>query len=138
VFWSTIVCLQVIFLLDIVLVVFLQFMVSDSTFGTCILKVEVITLNTFYSHHYDFVNRYTVYVSQVTTYICSVCRNHNTVLTLFMSYHRLCNKSNTTGATSGAGTNYTSAASVFCGVRVSCAAFCKSLFVLLSFLSFLF
>jgi hypothetical protein len=29
--------------------------------------------------------------------ICSVCRNHTTVLSAFMTCHRVCNKSNTTG-----------------------------------------
>ena len=98
----------------VIVLVVLQFMVSDSTFGSCIFKVEVITSNTFYSHHYDFVNNYCMSVSQVTTY---------TVLTLFMSYHRLCNKSNTTGATSGAGTTNPSEVHVFCGVRVFCFSF---------------
>jgi hypothetical protein len=31
--------------------------------------------------------------------ICSVCRNPKTVLVPFMTYHRVCNKDNTTGAT---------------------------------------
>ena len=53
----------------VIVLVVLQFMVSDSTFGSCIFKVEVITSNTFYSHHYDFVNNYCMSVSQVTTYI---------------------------------------------------------------------
>jgi len=35
---------------------------------------------------------------------CSVCRNHNPVLSSFMTYHPVCNKSNRTGATLGAGT----------------------------------
>ena len=38
------------------------------------------------------------------TFICSIC--HNSVFPLFMTYHRVCNKSNTTGATCGAGTDY--------------------------------
>ena len=41
--------------------------------------------------------------------ICSVCRNHNYILVSFMTYHRVCNKSNyTTCGTSGAGTAYLS------------------------------
>jgi hypothetical protein len=39
-------------------------------------------------------------------YIGSVCRNHNPVLSSFMTYHRVCKKNNTTGATCGAGTAY--------------------------------
>jgi hypothetical protein len=59
-----------------------------------------------------------------------------------MIYHRVCNKSNTTGATSGAGTAYSSTAPeftpVFSRVRVTrsvvlCVMFCRSLFDLLSF-----
>jgi hypothetical protein len=45
----------------------------------------------------------------VTEYLCykrsrkyAVCRNHNLFFSSFMSYHQVCNKSNTTCATSGA------------------------------------
>jgi hypothetical protein len=38
--------------------------------------------------------------------ICSVCRNQNPVLSAFMTYHWVYKMSNTTGATSGAGTAY--------------------------------
>jgi hypothetical protein len=34
------------------------------------------------------------------------CCNHNPILILYMSYHRVCNNSNKTGATHGAGTAY--------------------------------
>jgi hypothetical protein len=33
--------------------------------------------------------------------ICSVCRNHNPVLSSCMTYHRMCSKSNMTGTTCG-------------------------------------
>ena len=36
--------------------------------------------------------------------ICSACRNYILILSSFMTYDQVCNKSNTTGATSGAGT----------------------------------
>jgi hypothetical protein len=36
-------------------------------------------------------------------YICIVCCNHNPVISSFMMYNQVCNYSNTTGATSGAG-----------------------------------
>ena len=36
--------------------------------------------------------------------ICSVCRNHHIDISSFMTYHCVCNKSNTTGTTRGAGT----------------------------------
>ena len=56
-----------------------------------------------------------------------------------MTYHRVCSKSNTTAATTGAGTVYPARAhefiSGFCGVRVVqsiffCVVFCRSLFCL--------
>ena len=40
--------------------------------------------------------------------ICSVCRNYNLVLSSFMTYHRLCNKSHTTDAACGIGIVYLS------------------------------
>jgi len=60
-------------------------------------KVATITLlsNTEYLHHQS-------------PRICSVCYKHNLVLSSFMTYHRGCNKSNTTGATIGTGTAYPS------------------------------
>jgi len=85
----------------------------------------------------------------VTEYLChkwprirSVCRNP--VISSFMTYHRVCNKSSTTGVTCEKGTAYSSGApelsssSVFNGIRVArslvfCAMFYGSLFVLLSF-----
>jgi hypothetical protein len=63
----------------------------------------------------------------------------------FLCYHRLCNKSNTTGVTSGAGTAYPSGAPeftpVFSGIRVArslvlCVVFGITLFAILSFLIF--
>jgi hypothetical protein len=42
--------------------------------------------------------------------IRSVFRNHNPILSSIMTYHRVCNKSNTTGSTSGEGTDYPSGA----------------------------
>ena len=36
--------------------------------------------------------------------MCYICRNHNVILSSFVTYHRDCNKSNTTGFTCGAGT----------------------------------
>ena len=40
--------------------------------------------------------------------IFPVCRYHNSVLFSFMTYHRVCNKSNTRSATYGTGTAYLS------------------------------
>jgi hypothetical protein len=73
--------------------------------------------------------------------ICSICRNHNPVLSSCMPYHRGFNKSNSTDATCWTITAYPSESPgftpVFSGVRgalslVFCAMFCRSLFVLLS------
>ena len=36
----------------------------------------------------------------------SVCRDHNRVFSSFMTYHRVCNESNSTNATRGAGSAY--------------------------------
>jgi len=45
--------------------------------------------------------------------ICSICSNHNPFRSTFMTYHQVCKKSNTMGATSGVGTAYTSGAHEF-------------------------
>jgi hypothetical protein len=74
--------------------------------------------------------------------VSAICCNHNPMLSPFINYHRVCNKSNTTGSTSGVGSVYHSGAHEFIpsftGVRVAqslvcCGVFCRSLFVLLSF-----
>ena len=63
-------------------------------------------------------------------------------LPLFMTYHWVCNKSNTTGARCGSGTGilpeYQSSLPIFSGVPVArslvfCVVFCRSLFVSCSF-----
>ena len=68
--------------------------------------------------------------------ICSVCRNNNPVLDSFITYYRVCNKSNTMSATCGAGTANPYLAHeftpVFNEVRIARCAFSVSLFVLLS------
>jgi hypothetical protein len=53
---------------------------------------------------HDWVNHYGLYVSR----ICPVCHNYNPVRSSFMTNHRVCNKSNTMDAISGAGTAYPS------------------------------
>jgi len=62
----------------------------------------------FYGRHHDLANRYGASVSQMTMDVCSICRKHFSVLSSFMTYHRVCNYSNTMSATSGAGTAYLS------------------------------
>ena len=61
--------------------------------------------------------------------MCSFCRNHNPVLSSFMTYHRVCNNRNTTGATCGAGTAYPSRAREF--TRSICWGWC---WLIISFL----
>ena len=69
------------------------------------------------------VDRYGIFVPQMTTDIFSTCPEHFPVLSSFMTYHPVCNWINTTGVTSGAGTTYPSGAPeftpVFSGVRVT-------------------
>jgi accessory gene regulator protein AgrB len=67
--------------------------------------------------------------------ICSVCRNHKPVLFSFMKYHLVCYKSIVSGAGTTTLAEHLGAPPVFSGVRVaqssiSCAVFCKLLFVL--------
>jgi hypothetical protein len=70
--------------------------------------------------------------------ICSVCRNHDPVLSSFMTYHWLWYKSNTTGATRGTETAYPFGTPEFIPVSVGfvlinlCSVLGRSLFVLLS------
>ncbi len=70
------------------------------------------SLRKVYGRNYDLVN-YMYNGISVTSDICSTCRKHFPALSLFMTYHRVCNWSNTTGGTSGAGTAYPSGASEF-------------------------
>ena len=56
-------------------------------------------------------------------YLCSTCRKHIVVLYLFMAFHRVCNQSNTMGATSEAGTAYRSGAPEFTRGFSSCSIF---------------
>jgi len=97
---------------------------------------------------------YTLYVTELTEYLChkrsrmcSVCRNHNPVLSPFMTFHRavtrvtliqwvpLVEQQLLTLA------EHMSSLTVFSWVRVAhslvfCVMFCRSLFVLLFFLFF--
>jgi hypothetical protein len=72
----------------------------------------------FYGHHRWLTAM--EYLHHKWSRICYTCRKHFPILSSFMTYHRVCNYINTTGATSGEGTAYTSGASpVFSGVRVT-------------------
>ena len=87
------------------------------------------------------VNSYGVSVSQMTNDIFR-CRNYNPIISSFMTYHRVSNKSNAMGSICEVGIAHPSGASeftpVFSTVRVVrslvlCVVFCSLLFVLLSF-----
>jgi hypothetical protein len=87
----------------------------------------------FYSHHHDLINKW--------PHICSICHNYNLVLSSFLIYHQVCNKSNMTGATCRAVAAYPSRAPeftpIFSGVCVAwslvfCVMLCMLLFVLFS------
>jgi hypothetical protein len=58
----------------------------------------------YYGRHYDLVNRYGI--SMINDLGYSVCRNHNPLRFPFITYHWICNKCITTGASSGAGIAY--------------------------------
>ena len=70
--------------------------------------------------------------------LCSVCRNHNPVLSSFMTYHQVCNKSNTMGVTCGVGTAHSSRVpEIFSGVPVAGSlVFCVMVIALSVFLWF--
>ena len=77
--------------------------------------------------------------------ICFTCREHFPVVSSFMTYHRVCNEINTTGATGGAGTAYPSGAPEFTpgfswgscySIFSFMYMFCRLWFVLLSVLRF--
>ena len=68
--------------------------------------------------------------------ICSVCRNHNPVLSIFLTYHRVSSKGTTTGATCETETFSLSDELTpgFKWVRIAwsvvfCGMFCRSLFI---------
>jgi hypothetical protein len=72
----------------------------------------------FDGRYHILINRYG-YLCHKWSCIYSICRTHNPDLSSFMTYHRDCNKSNTTWG------------SVVRSL-VFCVIFCRSLFVLLS------
>ena len=77
-------------------------------------KTQLCTnqLQTFNGRRHDLVNRYGVYLSQMTA-ICATCHKQCLVLSSFTSNHRVYNWCNAMGATSGAGTAYPSGAPEF-------------------------
>jgi hypothetical protein len=91
-------------------------------------------IKSFSGRHHNLLNRYRISVLQR---ICSVCRKYTPVISLFLTYDRVCNRRNTTGTAWGAETAYHSGAHEFTpglsGVRdslVFCVVFYRSLHVL--------
>ena len=81
-------------------------------------------------------------VSYMLYAICSMCGKHVHVLSLFITYHRVCNYINSMGATSGAGTAYPCGAPEFIpgfwwdslySIFSFMCMFCRSLFVICTF-----
>ena len=101
------------------------------------------SLRKFYGHHNDWVNRYGISVSQMTT-LCSICRNHNTALSAIITFYRIYDISYSTGVTSGAWTAYTSISHcclpAFCGCPFFSflwnALYCFHLVIILSVMWF--
>ena len=74
----------------------------------------------YQSHHFECLTVATMiwltameYLCHKWPRICTTCRKHFPVLSSFMTYHHVCNKINTTSATSGAGTAHPSGAPKF-------------------------
>jgi hypothetical protein len=72
-------------------------------------------MKTMFGRHHDLVNSLCLKWSRM----CSVYRHHNTVLFSFMTNHRVCNKSSTTGVTFRAETPYPDFTPICNGVRVA-------------------
>jgi hypothetical protein len=53
------------------------------------------SLRTFYGRLFDMLNRCRRYTSHTWPLICSICRNHNPILSSFMNYHQISGKSTT-------------------------------------------
>jgi hypothetical protein len=73
------------------------------------------SLRKLYGRHHDFAI-VTEYPCHKWPRICSVCRNQNPVFYSIVSHYRVCNKSNMTGVTCGAGKAYHSASPEFISV----------------------
>ena len=97
----------VLFLLSIVLFFLLRFTDSDYPSGifNLFLYQNMAYLRKF--RHLDLFSA-TGCLCHKWLQICSVCRNHNPVLSSYMTYHQDSNKSNMMGATCGARIYYPS------------------------------
>jgi hypothetical protein len=105
-------------------------------------QVEVIIALRKFDGRHQWYGKRLRNIGVINDQICSVCRNHNPVLSSFMTFHRICNQRNTTDATYGSGTAYLfrwylSSSLVFSAILVARSLvfcmFCRLLYVLLSF-----
>jgi len=74
------------------------------------------SLRTPYGRHHDFVNLYGISVSQMTTDMLRLSWSYShpsSILTSFMTYHWICNMSQSMGARCGAGIAHPSEAPEF-------------------------
>ena len=79
----------------------------------CFLQVRHWTKGTYWlswSQHFKSftVATSTEYLCRKWQWTCFSCSKHFVVLCFFMTYHRVCNYNNTTGANSGSGTTHRS------------------------------
>jgi len=79
--------------------------------GFLLFKLKSL-LRKFYGRHHDWLI-VMEYLCHKWPRICSTCSKQFPILSSFMTYHRVCNKINTTGVTSGAETAYHSGAPEF-------------------------
>jgi hypothetical protein len=69
--------------------------------GFLVVKLK-LSLRKFYGHHHDLVI-VTEYLCHKWPSICSICRNHNPIISLFRTCHQICNECNMMDTTSGVG-----------------------------------
>ena len=107
----------------------------------CFVETDVLPENNFTL--FRWVTK--LYLCHNWPRICSVCRNHNSVLSPFMTYHGVCNYGNTMGATCRAGAAFPYGTpeftpgfywGLFCPIISFLYSVCRSLFAVLFFFFF--
>ena len=98
----------------------LKILLVYSTLIVCLLLTRKLlklksSLRKFYGRSHDLINRYRISVSQMTTHMFHLYK-HFPVVSSFMTNLRVCNESNTTGATIGTGTAYPSGSPEFTSI----------------------
>ena len=97
------------------IVFFLRWQKVQKQLPNCLKMAETCVVLIFFDGVLGGFHAYTVteYLCHKWPRICSTCRKHFPVLSSFITYHRVFNWSNTTGATSGAGIDNPSGAPDF-------------------------